>query len=347
MSAGWVWFDFENTPHVLFLEPLARELMREGWDVRFTAKPQSQTLEVSTLRGLMPAPVGSGDFVGLARKVTGTLGRALALLAWLSKQGTAPRLLVSCSRSASLAAWVRRVPAVALLDYEHAEQGVLALGSRAIWFPDLLRDVRLPRHSRRLACFYPGLKENFYLDQMEPDPSIARGALDVSPGDALVVARPPAETAHYASELSMRLWLRAVCELARRPGHRVVALARTARQRLGICETFARDSGVQVVDRAVEGPALVAAATLVVGGGGTMNREAAVLGVPVWSVFTGPPPRVDDVLASEGRLRWVRCDADLDRALGEPVPRRLRPRGPVPQGLRMIVNDLTRRLATS
>src|SRR5690242_13782655 len=48
----WIWIDFENTPHVLFLEPFIQRLNGIGVEVRVTAKPQSQTLELSAARGL-------------------------------------------------------------------------------------------------------------------------------------------------------------------------------------------------------------------------------------------------------------------------------------------------------
>jgi predicted glycosyltransferase len=41
---------------------------------------------------------------------------------------------------------------------------------------------------------------------------------------------------------------------------------------------------------------------LVVSGGGTMNREAAAMGVPVYSIFRGPIGAVDRFLSSKGRL---------------------------------------------
>ena len=91
------------------------------------------------------------------------------------------------------------------------------------------------------------------------------------------------------------------------------------------------------LDHAVSGPGLVAAADLVVGGGGTMNREGAVLGIPVWSVFAGPRPAVDEQLAAEGRLRWILSEKQLDLALESPLPRPKRPRGPFPEGLATIL----------
>jgi predicted glycosyltransferase len=337
-----VWFDFENTPHVLFLGPLIAAITRAGFPVRITAKPQAQTLELAEARGFTVEPVGGGDFVGYPRKIAGGLARAVVLAAWGAKRGR-PRLLVASSRSASLAAWLLRVRSVALLDYEHSDQQTLALGS-ALWLPDLLRGVRLPRRSRRIAQYYRGLKENLYLDGWIPDREAERRALGVSAGDILVVARPPHDAAHYASPASGRYWLAVVDRLLHFRDTRVLVIARAAAQRHELQRLLAGRPRVEFVGSAVFGPALVAAADLVLGAGGTMNREAAVLGVPVWSTFSGMPPHIDERLAAEGRLRWVRSEADLDAALADWPPRACPPRGPFPEGLAAISGDILARL---
>jgi predicted glycosyltransferase len=58
----------------------------------------------------------------------------------------------------------------------------------------------------------------------------------------------------------------------------------------------------------------VAFADLLVSAGGTMNREAAVLGTPVWSVFEGRPGAVDDQLVREGRLRLLHDPDEIEVA---------------------------------
>jgi predicted glycosyltransferase len=50
---------------------------------------------------------------------------------------------------------------------------------------------------------------------------------------------------------------------------------------------------------------------VLVSAGGTMNREAAVLGTPVWSMFEGRPGAVDDRLVAEGRLRMLTAPEDV------------------------------------
>src|SRR5207247_3081665 len=121
------------------------------------------------------------------------------------RQAGPPRVLLSSSRSASLSAFLARVPSVGFIDFEHTELRPFALGV-SLWLPDVLRDVALPQGICRVARFYPGLKENLYLDEWRFDRAAERRAPGVGEGDYLVVTRPPATPADYASPLSDRLW---------------------------------------------------------------------------------------------------------------------------------------------
>jgi uncharacterized protein len=60
---------------------------------------------------------------------------------------------------------------------------------------------------------------------------------------------------------------------------------------------------VIVPEQAVDAQSLIAFSDLVVSAGGTMNREAAALGVPVYTTYGGRLGGVDEALIREGRLR--------------------------------------------
>lgn len=344
ISHSWVWADLENTPHVLVLEPVIARLRARGWQVRITAKPQSQTLSLAEMRGMAVEPIGAGDLVGRPWKILGGLHRVLQLMQWVRRQGR-PSLLVCSSRTAALAAFCLRIPVVGLLDYEHAEHRTLALASRTLWLPDVLQSISLPRATRRVARFYEGLKENLYLDAMTPNREAERIALGVLTTTRLVVTRPPATTAHYASDRNYSIWLAAIRAVVALPDVQVVVVPRNAQQSQRVTRDVQSIVGVRVLPHIVSGPSLIAAADLLIGGGGTMNREAAVLGVPVWSVFTGPTPAIDEQLAREGRLRWVRSLSELSAALKEGIPSRRAGRGPFPGGLAVIVAEVDRTAA--
>jgi len=341
MAYEEVWFDLENTPHVLFLEPIIHRLQRQGIPVAVTAKPQSQTLELAEARGLDYEPVGEGNVRGRVRKVLFGLGRAAMLGAWAARRGR-PRLLVSSSRSASVAARWMGIPAIGLLDYEHSEHRPFSLGCKPVLLPDLLRDADLAAPLRRVAAYFEGLKENLYLDAAGVDRASARMLLELASDDFVVAARPPALHAHYAEGVdeSALLWARIVRDLHDERGAILYLLPRDHEQREWLDKEFSFHDRVHVLQEVLDGPTLVAAADLVLSGGGTMNREAAVLGVPAWSVFTGPPPHLDECLAREGRLRWVRNEEEYAAARAAGIPGLLSRRGPYPAGLEGIVDAI-------
>ena len=317
MGQGPVWFDFENTPHVLFLEPIIRRLHETGLETVATAKPQSQTIELAAARGIPVDVVGGGNHKGRLRKFLYGLGRAAQLAAWaVSKKP--PRLLVSSSRTASLAARALGIPAIGLLDYEHSEYRPIAMASRPVLMPDLFRGANLPLALRRVVGFYEGLKENLYIDDRSLNRGACRAGLGIHNGAYVVVARPPAWNAHYAerADTSVALWMRAVRQFHSVDHTRIYLVPRDREQLDWLNRSFGSSAGVHVFSTAMDGPALIAGADLVISGGGTMNREAAALGVPAWSVFTGRTPHVDECLAREGRLRWVRTEKRSTRTPG-------------------------------
>ena len=65
--------------------------------------------------------------------------------------------------------------------------------------------------------------------------------------------------------------------------------------------------------QAFRGPELIQSADIVISGGGTMNREAACLGVPVYSIYAGPLGAVDRSLIDAGKLVLLRDENDLSR----------------------------------
>ncbi|HXL15633.1 MAG TPA: DUF354 domain-containing protein, partial [Methylomirabilota bacterium] len=261
MAGGAVWFDFENTPHVLFLEPIQRELERAGWTTVCTAKPQSQTLELAERRGISVEVVGGGNLKGTFQKIVFGLGRAAQLAAWALRRGR-PRLLISSSRSACVAAHWLGIPAVGLLDYEHAESRPFVLACRPLMLPDLLCGAKLPNPMREVAHFFEGLKENLYIDGQELDRDTARASLRVPRDSYVVVARPPAHNAHYARRvnLSCDLWLRVVRDMEAGEDSRIFLLPRDREQFDWLHELFGGRPRVHLYPTVLDGPAVVAAA---------------------------------------------------------------------------------------
>ena len=68
---------------------------------------------------------------------------------------------------------------------------------------------------------------------------------------------------------------------------------------------------MRIPEQVVDGLNLIWHSDFVISGGGTMNREAAALGVPVYSIFRSKIGAVDQYLSSMGRLVLLESAEDL------------------------------------
>jgi predicted glycosyltransferase len=203
---------------------------------------------------------------------------------------------------------LRRIPLVQMNDYEHAglQRRIAFRGARLVLAPDAIPVEAMERAgARRERLFrYPGLKEDYYLADFEPDDAVL-GELGIERGGLLVVMRPPPETSEYHRQNP--LYEGVIDRLARTEATTVViprTLDQAARLReRGAAPRAGPENRLVVPDRAIDAQSLIAFADLVVSAGGTMNREAVALGTPVYTIFSGAMGAVDERLIAEGLLR--------------------------------------------
>ena len=230
------------------------------------------------------------------------------------------------SRSQMLLTAALRVPSIVIVDYEFA-RGIELLRPSWVMFPEVI-EPRVGRAARPILR-YPGIKEDVYVPRFRPDPSIVR-SLGLSPDDVVLTIRPPATEAHYHNAEAETL-LDAVFGLVRDTARvRAILLPRNQRQESAIRKSWPElfESGkVLVPNRAVDGLNLIWHSDLVISGGGTMNREAAALGVPVYSIFRGEIGAVDRHLAATGRLVLVKSANEVRTKIA--IERRIRHSGPI------------------
>src|SRR5918912_921159 len=196
-----------------------------------------------------------------------------------------------------------RIPAANTFDYEFAVQqhNVGCRLARRVMVPDRIPPDRLARYGvgPQKLVQYPGLKEEYYLSDFEPDAG-ALDALRVDRERVVVVFRPPPDVALYHRK-SNPLFPQVLDRLGRDDGVHAVVIPRTEAQR-----EYVRALGlpsVIVPAAAVDAQSLIALADLVISAGGTMNREAVALGTPVYTTYGGRLGGVDEALIHEGRLR--------------------------------------------
>jgi predicted glycosyltransferase len=207
------------------------------------------------------------------------------------------------SNDLALAAAWARIPAVNMFDYEFAIQQhhIGCRLARRVITPDAIPPSRLARFGAtgEKLLQYPGLKEEYYLADFQPDPDIL-DRLGVDTVRVVVVVRPPPDVSLYHRK-SNPLFPRVLGYLGDREDVQAVVLPRTAAQRQTVLSLNL--PSVIVTDGAVDAQSLIAASDLVVSAGGSMNREAVALGVPVYTTYGGRLGGVDESLIRSGRLR--------------------------------------------
>jgi hypothetical protein len=304
-----IWFDADNGPHVLIMRPLVAELSRRGHEVVFTARDRTKTCQLLDLYGLQYVRVGGEYGKGMSGKVKGTLGRAWDLVRVMRGSGAGVSFGHG-SRALPLASRLLGVPTVTMYDYEWVDARLFNWCCRSILLPAAItRDrCREAGIAAGRVIGYPGFKEELYLGAGDLDGTIAAD-LGLRPGAAKVLLRPPATTAHYHNPEAETLLDAILAKIAAAGDVQLVYLPRTTDQRELAARAGVRE--VIIPKRVYDGPSLVAAVDVVVSGGGTMTREAAIMGIPSYSFFRGREGMVDEALAADGRLGLLASPGDV------------------------------------
>ena len=305
-----IWIDLENTPHIPFFKPIIRELEARGYSVVLTARDAFQTCAMATQYGLPYTRIGRHYGQNPLLKLCGLVLRSMQLLPFALRER--PMLgLNHGARAQILVCNLLRIPNVLIMDYEHTKTLPMVRPSWEI-VPEVVSAERLHCRRKERIRKFAGIKEDVYVPEFRPDSSIVE-LLHLN-GDVIVTVRPPATEAHYhnpEAEVFFQQFMERVCQT---PGVKAVLLPRNNTQEAGLRTEYPhwfRDSKVVIPGRVVDGLNLLWHSDLAVSGGGTMNREAAALGLPVYSIFRGRIGAVDRSLQGQGRLVLIESVEDV------------------------------------
>ena len=314
-----IWVDCTAAAHPIVLRPLIERFRDAGHQVEVTAREYGQTEGILDRLGIPYTSVGRHGGAGMAGKGLALAGRSARLWGW-ARRRRFDLALAHGSVDIAVVSRLLRIPLVQMNDYEHAglQRRISFRSARLVMAPDAIPVDAMERAgARRERLFrYPGLKEDYYLADFEPDPAVLE-ELGLQRERVLVVLRPPPETSEYHATNTL---YDAVIERMETEDAVTVVIPRTVRQRQALREAGARprwdqlDPPLVVPERAVDAQSLISYADLVVSAGGTMNREAVALGAPVYTIFSGEMGAVDRKLIDEGSLLPLRSAAEIELA---------------------------------
>ena len=315
-----VWVDCTAAAHPLVLRPIIEGLAARGHEVEVSARRYGQTEGVLDRLGIPYESFGIHAGAGTGAKARALAQRSRQLFGWARGQGF-DLALAHGSVDIAVVGTLLRIPQVQMQDYEFAglQRKLAWRAARRVIVPDAIPLQRLEAAGARPAKLlrYPGLKEDYYLGDLAPDPAVlselglSAHGIDANRGGddrVLIVVRPPPESSayHHENPLYERLLDRLVADQRAL----TVLIPRTDRQREA---AVARGAERLIVpERAIDAQSLIAYSDLVVSAGGTMNREAVALGVPVYTIFSGRMGAVDEQLIETGRLRELSDPGSLN-----------------------------------
>ncbi len=321
-----VWVDCTAAAHPLVLRPLIERLRGSGHEVAVTARDYGQTVGILERLGIDHEVVGSHGGASTAGKGAALAGRSFALARWARGRGFA-LALAHGSVDLAVVSVALRIPSAQMQDYEHAglQRQLAFRAARRVLAPDAIpvEAMRRAGAARAKLFRYPGLKEDYYLADFEPDPAVL-DQLGIEPDRVLAVVRPPPETSAYHAPNA--LYERVLDRLAADPRTTAVVIPRTSAQADGV--RARGEHSLRVPERAIDAQSLIAYAGLVVSAGGTMNREAVALGTPVYTIFSGRMGAVDESLIAAGSMSRLDDPAELRLEPRDSDPGPRHPRDP-------------------
>ncbi len=316
-----IWIDLDNSPHVPLFVPLIEHYRQSGVEVILTARDHAQTvglLELAKLSGTY-TKIGRHAGAGAARKIFGLFERTFQLVRFIRGCARPSVALSHGSRAMVLAAKLLGIPVVTMYDYEFTETRIFNRFSDRVLVPDAIEDRVLDTIGLSAAKTYKyrGLKEELYIRGFEPKNGFADELAEkieqaIPLEKVIVVVRPPATSANYHVAESDLIFESLLELLSARDDVFAIVSPRTKQQQDAIEAKIGADNTV-ILASPVNGLDLLNFADMVVSGGGTMNREAALLGVPVFSIFQGEQGSLDRRMEASGDITFIRSPEDLKK----------------------------------
>ncbi|MFT5163496.1 MAG: putative glycosyltransferase [Alteromonadaceae bacterium] len=306
-----IWIDLANTPHVVFFSPIIKRLEAQGHTVVVSLRDFAQTLAVAKRFGIKGPVIGGHGGGTKVGKAFNLLQRTTQLMTFARGQGIDIALSHN-SYPQNLAGRLMGCKVVTISDYEGQPANHLAFR--------LAHQIIVPKHFPQDALekfgakpaktqTFDGYKEQVSLSEFTPDDNFATELADAcglpdssALADKVVVTvrTPPVLAAYH--QFDNDVFPAILAKLNQAKEVLVVALPRTDDQKRQLQSDYPH---LTIPNKAVDGRALCAFSDMVISAGGSMNREAALLGTPAYSVFVGAQPSSDKLLLKSGELKQL------------------------------------------
>jgi len=303
-----VWIDITNSPHVVLFNPIIKEMKKKGYKVTVTARDYAQTKGLLDMYEIDYIMFGKHMGKSKFKKLIGLIKRSLKLYKFAKNKNFDASLSMS-SQYCMIASKFLKIPHMTLFDYEYSTGHHInfRLSDRILSPKGVGKDVfeKFGANMEKVV-FFDGLKEQFYIDYYlnNDKKENVRNLLNIPKDRILITMRPEATMAHYQTNenpLSFEI-VEFLNSHKKKPI--IVVIPRVEEQRKEY--EVKNYENVIIPDKVINGIDLVVASDLVIGAGGTVNREAAAVGTPVYTIYKGGKMcAVDRMLINSGKMVYI------------------------------------------
>jgi len=300
MEKKKILFDMTNSPHVLFFEPIISKL-KDKYEIIVTARDLAQTIPLLKAKGISYVEIG-GHHKNKILKIAEVFSRSFKLYKFIRK--TKPDICVSHgSFFCSIAAKFAQIKEIWTLDGDISKNDIILSMKFAqnVLIPECVPDKNYIRYGakKEQLYHYPGLKEEFYLFDFKPD-KMYLNQYKINKKKKTIFLRPEADFAIYYDGKT-NVFFDLIPQLLRK--YNLILMPRSKEQK----EFYSKfiKNGLIIPD-VIDGPQLMANCDLIISGGGTMNREAAVLGKKVISIYQSELLSVDKFLIKNKYMLYTK-----------------------------------------
>lgn len=295
-----VWIDIVNSPHVRFFNGVIKRLKADGHEVLITARDFSNIHDLLDIFELEYVSIGDHG-VTLEEKLLSSTKRAYELSKFIAKENI-DIAITKHSIELPRVTFGLGIPNVFVLDNEHAiaaNKLTLPLTNKLI-IPEIF-DVWNTIHfgmNPNDIVRYNGTCEVTHLEDFVYNENILEDLNLKIKKDKIIFMRPEPSLASYLDADCTKSVLTPIVE-ALKDDADILIIPRFKTQG----KLFEDIENVHIIQTPVDTFSLMKKADLVIGAGGTMNREAALLGTPVISCYPGKQLSVDTYYINKGLMK--------------------------------------------
>lgn len=295
-----IWIDIVNTPHVRFFNGIIKKLKADGHEVLITARDFSNIHDLLDIFELEYTSIGDHG-VTLEEKLLSSTKRAYELSKFIAKQDI-DIAITKHSIELPRVAFGLGIPNIFVLDNEHAiaaNKLTLPLTNKLI-IPEIF-DVWNTIHfgmNPNDIVRYNGTCEVTHLEDFEYNENIIEDLGLKLSNDKIILMRPEPSLASYLDTDCTKSVLTPIVDALKDQADLLI-IPRFRTQG----EIFEDLDNVHIIKTPVDTFSLMKKADLIIGAGGTMNREAALLGTPVISCYPGKQLSVDKYYIDKGFMK--------------------------------------------